>query len=145
MRYDYHYKWRGKTMAKTILIIDDDETIIKLMAQFLERAGYEVLTADNGHEGIDKYRTFRPDLIVLDIAMPELNGFEVTKTIRQIQHTEGWPRTPIIILTAYARSFFISAGSEAGIDSYLTKPILPEQLLEHLNQFLADSPQSSDA
>ena len=124
--------------AKTILVVDDDELICTLVAQFLKREGYHVVTALTGQVGIDKYRAEKPDLVVLDIAMPEMSGFDVASSIRSIQHEEERPHTPIIILTAYARSFFVSAGSEAGIDSYLTKPITPEQLLAHVLPFLED-------
>jgi CheY-like chemotaxis protein len=125
---------------KTILVIDDDDLICTLVSKYLEREGYHVVTALNGPDGIEKYRTEKPDLVVLDVAMPEMSGFAAASRIRRIQHDEERPHTPIIILTAYARSFFQSAGSEAGIDSYLTKPITPKQLLEHVQPFLEDEP-----
>jgi CheY-like chemotaxis protein len=90
----------------------------------------------NGPEGIEKYKTEKPDLIVMDVAMPEMSGFEAAKTIRTIQKNEERSRIPIVLLTAYARSFFTSAGIDTGIDSYLTKPITPDQLLNCIKRFL---------
>jgi len=130
-------------MTQTILLIDDDTLIRDITSLYLERAGYHVLTATNGAEGIDLYRSQTPDLIVLDVAMPEMSGFEVASTIRKTQREEGRAHVPIVLLTAYARSFFLSVGTEAGIDSYLTKPISPEQLLEHIKQFFVTPPPES--
>jgi len=130
-------------MQQTILIIDDDDMIRSLVQLYLEREGYRVIAAGNGPAGVDMYETENPDLVVLDIAMPEMSGFDVTTKIRAIEKRERRPHTPIIILTAYARSFFLSAGSAAGIDSYLTKPIAPEKLLEHIHQFLG-KPETSE-
>jgi two-component system alkaline phosphatase synthesis response regulator PhoP len=126
-------------MAKTILIIDDDEMVRAMVTRYLERSNYRVVTASTGENGIESYRSEKPDLVVLDIAMPEMSGFEVASSIRAIQRGENRPHTPIVILTAYARSFFLSTGSETGIDSYLTKPISPEQLVSHIQQFLGSS------
>jgi CheY-like chemotaxis protein len=129
-------------MSKTILVVDDDDLICQLVTRYLEEENYTVITASDGPTAIEKYEHEKPDLIVLDIAMPEMSGFEVAKRVRAIQQRENRPHTPIILLTAYARSFFLSAGSEA--DSFLTKPITPEQLRDHITRFLdeATSPPS---
>jgi CheY-like chemotaxis protein len=129
-------------MNKTILIVDDDEIIRGLTSRFLQGGGFKVIAAAGGPDGVEKYRASRPDLVVLDIAMPGMSGFEVATSIRAMERDLEWPHVPIILLTAYARSFFISVGGETGITSYLTKPISPEQLLEHVNQFLADTPEA---
>ncbi|HVO68982.1 MAG TPA: response regulator [Aggregatilineaceae bacterium] len=129
-------------MSKTILVVDDDDLICQLVTRYLEEGNYGVITASDGPTAVEKYEHEKPDLIVLDIAMPEMSGFEVAKRVRAIQQRENRPHTPIILLTAYARSFFLSAGSEA--DSFLTKPITPEQLRDHITRFLdeATSPSS---
>jgi CheY-like chemotaxis protein len=129
-------------MSKTILVVDDDDLICQLVTRYLEEGNYGVITASDGPTAVEKYEHEKPDLIVLDIAMPEMSGFEVAKRVRAIQQRENRPHTPIILLTAYARSFFLSAGSEA--DSFLTKPITPEQLRDHITRFLdeATSPPS---
>lgn len=126
-------------MSKTILVIDDDDMIRALVVRALERAGYATLAANDGPSGIDLFRANRPDLVVLDVAMPEMTGFEVVSGIRAIEADENRQHAPIVILTAYARSFFLPFGAQAEIDSYLMKPITPEQLVNHINQFLADS------
>jgi len=124
-------------MNKTILVVDDDDLICKLVARYLEEENYTVITAADGPTAVEKYEHQKPDLVVLDIAMPEMSGFEVAKRIRAIQRRENRPHTPIVLLTAYARSFFLSTGSEA--DSFLTKPITPEQLRDHVGRFLGET------
>jgi CheY-like chemotaxis protein len=128
-------------MTKTILIIDDDEMLCKLSSMFLQREGHQVLQAFDGPSGVEMFEKHKPDLVVLDIAMPGMSGFDVAKRIRAIESQEARPHTPIILLTAYARSFFLSAGAEVGVDSYLTKPVTPEQLRDHVNRFLVDKPE----
>jgi CheY-like chemotaxis protein len=124
-------------MNKTILVVDDDDLICQLVTRYLEEENYTVITASDGPTAVEKYEREKPDLIVLDIAMPEMSGLEVAKRVRAIQQRENRPHTPIILLTAYARSFFLSAGSEA--DSFLTKPITPEQLRDHMTRFLDEA------
>ena len=126
-------------MTKTILVIDDDPVIIDLITRTLQRAGYEIIGAGDGPTGIQYFQAEKPDLVVLDIAMPKMSGFEVATSIRSIERDENRPHTPIVLLTAYARSFFLPANSETGIDSYLTKPIVPDKLLTHLNKFLINN------
>ncbi|HEX3054366.1 MAG TPA: response regulator [Aggregatilineaceae bacterium] len=128
-------------MSKQILIVDDDVMLCRLSSIYLERRGHTTILAYDGPGGISHYQASQPDLVVLDVAMPGMSGFDVARRIRNIEHEQGWKRAPIILLTAYARSFFMAAGSEAGIDSYLTKPITPDQLLKHLERFLEDKPE----
>jgi CheY-like chemotaxis protein len=125
-------------MSKTILVIDDDDLIRELVKYCLARGDYNVIVVADGPSGVEKFEAEKPDLVVLDIAMPGMSGFEVAQTMRAIEQRENYPHTPIIILTAYARNFFLSAGEDAGIDSYLTKPITPDRLLAHVRQFLGD-------
>lgn len=130
-------------MSQTILVIDDDDLIRTLVSHTLQRDNYQVLTAADGVTGIEKYETEKPDLVVVDIAMPGMSGFEVASHIRTIQERENRPYTPIIILTAYARSFMLSASDDVRVDSYLTKPITPDQLLKHVHRFLDDVPSET--
>jgi CheY-like chemotaxis protein len=125
-------------MSKTILVIDDDDVIRELVRHCLARDDYNVIAVADGSSGVEKFEAEKPDLVVLDIAMPEMSGFEVAQTMRAIEKRENYSHTPIIILTAYARRFFLSAGGDAEIDSYLTKPITPDHLLAHVRQFLGD-------
>jgi CheY-like chemotaxis protein len=128
-------------MPKTVLVVDDDELICGLVKKYLEVGGYQVITAYNGPSAISKYEAEKPDLVVLDIAMPDVTGLDVAKRIREIQQHDQRPHTPIILLTAYARSFFVSTG-DVRVDSYLTKPVVLEQLLENVKRFIgpADPP-----
>ena len=123
-------------MTHKILLVDDDDVIRNLMGMYLQRGGFSVVKAEDGMTGIEFFRAEKPDLVVLDVAMPEMSGFEVAKRLRAIEKEEERSRTPIIILTAYARSFFLADSTEAGVDSYLTKPITPDQLLQHIKEFL---------
>jgi CheY-like chemotaxis protein len=125
-------------MSKTILVIDDDDLIRDLVTHILSKEDYNVITAADGQDGVEKFEAEKPDLVVVDIAMPGMSGLEVAQTMRAIEQRNDYPHTPIIILTAYARSFFLSTGGELSVDSYLMKPIAPDQLLAHVHQFLDD-------
>lgn len=131
-------------MTHTILVIDDDDLIRKMVTLFLERAGYEVISAPDGARGLEEFEARHPSLIVLDIAMPTMSGFDVARQVRTVEARDGLGRTPIILLTAYARSFFAAATNETDIDSYLNKPVTPEKLLAHVHRFLDDGPDAAE-
>jgi len=103
-----------------ILIVDDNATNVKLLQTRLASEGYEVITASDGEEGLAAARQQAPDLILLDVMMPKLDGFEVC---RRLKGDPAFPFTPIILVTAMADSKDVVAGLEAGGDEYLTKPI----------------------
>lgn len=123
-------------MSQRILVVDDDFNLAEMMRHALEAQGYDTDIAHDGRSGLDAFREHCPDLILLDIAMPGMNGFEVADEIRRVEKNTG-KHTPIIILTAYAQSFFVSVNFESKIDGYLTKPILPKDLIAQIQQFLA--------
>ena len=124
------------TVNQTILVVDDDDLVRAMVAHVLEREGYRVLKAADGASGLALYEAEKPDLVVLDIAMPHMSGMEVAARLREMQREEN-RRVPIIVLTAYARSFFGPGGSgNLSVDSYLTKPVMPAKLLAHVHQFL---------
>lgn len=129
------------TAPHTILVVDDDDLVRAMVAHVLEREGYRVLKAADGASALALYAEERPDLVVLDIAMPHMSGMEVAEKLREVQR-EQKRRVPIIVLTAYARSFFGPGGSgHVTVDSYLTKPVMPTKLLSHVRQFLGgDTP-----
>lgn len=122
--------------TKKILVIDDDDLIRALVIQFLRDGGYEAVMAVDGADGIARYESERPDLVVLDIAMPGLSGFETADAIRRIQGEHGWSHTPIVLLTAYARSFVGPVGHDQRIDSFIPKPVDREAFLQHIRRFL---------
>ncbi len=103
-----------------ILIVDDNPVNVKVLQTRLAAEGYEVITAADGEEGLAAARTLTPDLILLDVMMPKVDGFEVC---RQLRADPAFPFTPIILVTAMADSKDIVAGLEAGGDEYLTKPV----------------------
>lgn len=123
-------------MGIKILVVDDDPLLCKLVTRILDTNGYESASVTNGADAIRLFRTMQPDLVLLDIAMPEMNGYDVARALRVIEQDDGRPHTPIVVLTAFARSFSPAVGDEAGVDSYLSKPITTDELLRHISRFL---------
>ena len=104
-------------MAKKILIVEDDEHIRELLRLYLEREGYEITEASNGEEGVEQWRKVNPDMILLDVMMPIMDGWQVCKIIREES------KVPIIILTAKGETFDKVNGLEMGADDYIVKPL----------------------
>ena len=123
-----------RTARKPVILVADDEPgLVRLMQFNLEMEGYRVLTARNGEEALETARAHHPDLIILDVMMPKLDGFEVLKRLREESQTES---IPVIMLTALSHERSISQGWELGADFYLTKPFDPSELLEVVRRFL---------
>jgi DNA-binding response OmpR family regulator len=110
-------------MSQTILVVDDEPEIVKLVRAYLERAGYRVLTARNGRDALSVTRHEKPDLIILDLTMPEMDGLEFTRRLRQERNT------PIIMLTARVEETDRIIGLELGADDYVTKPFSPREIV----------------
>jgi DNA-binding response OmpR family regulator len=108
-----------------VLVADDDRDILELVAFRLERAGYDVVTADDGAEALSVAEERAPDLAVLDVMMPRLDGYEVTRRLRDRGETE---RIPVILLTARVQEADVQRGFDAGADDYLKKPFSPQEL-----------------
>jgi DNA-binding response OmpR family regulator len=108
-----------------ILIADDDPDILALVSFRLERAGYEVVQARNGEEAVEVALARRPDLAVIDVMMPRIDGYEATRQLRQQEETS---RMPIILLTARVQEEDIARGFDAGADDYVRKPFSPQEL-----------------
>ena len=108
---------------RLVLIADDDVDILTLVRVRLERSGYTVISARNGVEALQLARDRHPDLAILDVAMPEMTGLEVTKRMREEELD-----VPVILLTARARDADVAAGADAGADVYVTKPFSPQEL-----------------
>ena len=113
-------------MAKKILVVDDERHIVRLVQVNLEKAGYTVLTAYDGVEALEQVGKDKPDMIVLDVMMPRLDGFEVLKKLQADVSTRD---IPVIMLTAKAQDADIFRGWSSGVSSYLTKPFNPRELL----------------
>ncbi len=112
-------------MAKKILAVDDEKAIVRLVQVNLEREGYEVVTAYDGREALEKVASERPDLIVLDVMMPYMDGFEVLQQLKKEPDTR---EIPVIMLTAKAQDADVFRGWQSGVDCYLTKPFNPMEL-----------------
>ncbi|MEM1270147.1 MAG: response regulator transcription factor [Bacteroidota bacterium] len=116
-----------------IVIADDDSDILNLLCYILEREGYDVTMATNGADAFAQIQSVRPDLAVLDVMMPELDGFGVAKYVRQTPEIAG---TPILMLTALDDESKEVEGLDAGADAYLPKPIAPRRLMSHVRALL---------
>jgi DNA-binding response OmpR family regulator len=108
-----------------VLVADDDDDIRDLVAFRLDRAGYEVLRAGDGQQALDLAREHNPDLAVLDVMMPKLTGYDVTRELRADAATS---RIPVILLTARVQEADVARGFEAGADDYVKKPFSPQEL-----------------
>lgn len=114
-----------------ILVCDDERHIVRLIQVNLEKQGYQVVTAYDGKEGLEKVKAEKPDLLVLDVMMPYMDGFEVLKTLRREPETES---LPVIMLTAKAQDKDVFEGYHYGADMYLTKPFNPMELVSFVNR-----------
>ena len=123
-------------MKQRILVVDDEPEAVELVEFNLKQAGYAVTTAADGAEALKKARAQTPDLIVLDVMLPEMDGFEICKTLRLDAATA---KVPIIMLTAKAAEIDRVLGLELGADDYLTKPFSPRELLLRVKKMLARS------
>jgi CheY-like chemotaxis protein/MinD-like ATPase involved in chromosome partitioning or flagellar assembly len=126
-------------MAEKILIVDDDIDTLKLVGLMLERQGYSIAVASNGALGLNKAAAERPDLILLDVMMPDMDGYEVTRRLRS---EPALAHIPIIMFTAKTMVDDKVAGFEAGVDDYLTKPTHPAELTAHVKAVLARAVQT---
>ena len=123
-------------MANKLLIVDDEADTLRLVSLMLERQGYEVFTAENGRAALEKVKSDKPDLILLDVMMPEMDGFEVVQVLRADAETED---IPVIMFTAKTQVEDKITGLEAGADVYLTKPTQPRELFAQVKAVLARS------
>jgi pilus assembly protein CpaE len=121
-------------MAEKILIIDDDLDTLRLVGLMLQRQGYHISAATNGSQGLAKALEERPDLILLDVMMPDMDGYEVTRRLRKNPATST---TPILMFTAKTQLDDKVTGFEVGADDYLTKPTHPTELQAHVKALLA--------
>jgi DNA-binding response OmpR family regulator len=127
------------TAMRTVLIVDDEPKIVQLARDYLEHAGFAVLTAGDGASAIQVVRTRRPDLVVLDLGLPHLDGLDVTRTLR------AESTTPIVMLTARDDELDKLLGLELGADDYITKPFSPRELVARVRAVLRRSERAPDA
>jgi len=124
-------------MQKKILVVDDDAELVELLCFNLKQAGFAAVTASNGIEALKKAGSISPDLILLDLMLPELNGFGVCETLRR---TPATATTPIIMLTAISGEMGRMAGLDCGANDYITKPFSPRELILRVEKLLHRPP-----
>ncbi|MCD6322194.1 MAG: response regulator transcription factor [Clostridiales bacterium] len=120
-------------LKEKVLIIDDDRNICELVSLYLLKEGYEVIVAFDGREGLEKFESDNPDIIILDIMMPGMDGWEVCRTIKK-KYT-----TPILMLSAKGETFDKVLGLELGADDYIVKPFDPKELVARVKAVLRRS------
>lgn len=116
-----------------ILVVDDDKQIVRLVQSYLERAGFQVLTAYDGETALHTIRRERPDLVVLDLMLPDRDGWEITRLVRQDERLAG---LPIIMLTARVEDTDKIVGLEVGADDYVAKPFNPQEVVARVRAVL---------
>jgi len=121
---------------KKILLVDDSSTVLLLHRMMLAHCGYELLTARDGQEALDKASTERPDLIFLDIVMPRMDGFQTCRALRSRPETKD---VPIILVTTRGEPHHVRQGFESGCTDYITKPFDGEELLAKVRSHLEEA------
>ena len=124
-------------MAISVLVVEDDRNIAELLQMYLEKEGYAVTIAGDGGQGLDKFRTIQPDLVLLDVMMPVMDGWGVCKAIR------AESATPVIMLTAKGELDDKVAGLKSGADDYITKPFEMKEVLARIEAVLRRSPAAA--
>jgi len=120
---------------KRILVVDDEPELVKAMQIRIELAGYEILVACNGREGLEKARKEKPDLIILDLMLPKMDGYKVCAMLK---HDARYMKIPIIMLTARAQESDEKLGYECGADCFITKPFQHEAVLAKIKELLKE-------
>jgi two-component system cell cycle response regulator DivK len=120
-------------MSRIILVVEDQEDNRQILRDLLDNAGYEMLEAENGEEALAAVAKRRPDLILMDIQLPVMDGYTATRTLKSSPQTSD---IPIIVVTSYALSGDETKARESGCDAYVTKPYSPRALLAKIKEFL---------
>ena len=117
----------------TVLVADDEQAIVRLTQMSLERNGYAVISAATGREAVERAREARPDIVLMDVMMPEMDGFEA---LRQLKADPVTASIPVVMMSAQSQDAAIIHGMEAGAIHYLPKPVKPAELLQVLRETL---------
>jgi len=129
-------------MAKKVLIVDDEPNIVAALDYLLQRSGYEVRIASNGEEALRQVEAFGPDLVLLDVMMPQRSGYDVCQRIRE---RPEWSGIRIVILSAKGRDAEVSKGLALGADLYVTKPFSNAELVAQIGRLLGEGRPSGVA
>lgn len=133
----------GNKSTQKVLVVDDEEPILELLRYNLEKQGYDVKTASDGQTGVDIAKKFHPDLVLLDIMMPRMDGVETCRLIRAIPELQN---TFVVFLTARSEEYSEVAAFDVGADDYITKPIKPRALMSRISAlFRRDSKKKSSS
>jgi len=132
------FRFGGVFLAVKILIVEDDANIAQLVRIYLEKDGFAVVTADDGKASLSLFTKESPDLVLLDIMLPGMDGWQVCRAIREVS------KTPVIMLTAKAESFDKISGLEMGADDYITKPFDAKELVARVHAVLRRSLSGND-
>ncbi|CAK8712207.1 Twitching motility two-component system response regulator PilH [Candidatus Electrothrix laxa] len=124
----------SSNLTKKLLVVDDSPGELQLIYKVLSKAGYTIITASDGAEGIEKSLSEQPDLIILDVVMPKKNGFQACRAIKSCPETQ---HIPIILLSSKSQPVDKFWGMKQGADLYLTKPLVPINLLKAIAGFIA--------
>ncbi|MFC1699262.1 response regulator [Candidatus Omnitrophota bacterium] len=122
-------------MAKKILVVDDNRDTQELVAYRLKASGYEVISAPDGETGLRKMKEDRPDLVILDVRMPQMDGFECCRIARSDPELKG---LPIIFLSTAAQAWDLKKGKQVGADGYVIKPYDSQGLVEEIKKYLPE-------
>ena len=125
-----------------ILLVDDEPSIVKMVGKRLEIEGFDVLVAVDGQEALTKAQAEHPDLIILDLMLPKLNGYEICTMLKQ---DTRYQRIPIVLFTAKAQEKDEKLGMECGADAYVKKPFRAQELLEKIRALLPATPRAKEA
>lgn len=120
-------------MTHRILIVDDEPNIVLSLEFLMEQSGFDVAVARDGEEALAQMASFRPDLVLLDVMLPRLNGYEVCQ---QIRATPDWARVKVLMLSAKGRELEVSKGMALGADGYVTKPFSTRDLVDQVRRLL---------
>ena len=123
----------AKKITKKVLIIEDAKHVVMMLESRLRANGYEVISAYDGEQGLERAQKEKPDLIIMDIMLPKLTGDEVCKKLKQDKELAT---IPIIVLTALARRQDIKLAEQLGVDAYITKPFMPDVLLSKIGELI---------
>jgi two-component system alkaline phosphatase synthesis response regulator PhoP len=129
-------------MRKKILVVEDNTDLVELLRLSLKEAGFTVATAQNGVEALKKIRTTPPDLVVLDLVLPELDGFAVCEALRQ---EPGTAAIPVLVLSGLSSEFARFTGLECGAHEFVTKPVSPDHLVSRIRHWLNQPIQAMPA
>lgn len=124
-----------------ILAVDDEKHIVRLVQITLEKEGFDLVTASNGREALEKLASEKPDLVVMDVMMPEMDGLEA---LAKMKADPATAKIPVIMLTAKAQDSDVFRGWQSGADLYLTKPFNPAELVTFVKRIFSDGDESSE-